>query len=104
MSGSHAHLRLRRTGGIAGVATEAELDTSELDPAQAEPILKALDATQGRPTGGGPPLPDAFRYELTVERAGQSRTVTFGDPPPAELAPVIEALSARSRVAPRRQR
>lgn len=104
MTPRHARLRLRRTGGIAGVPTEAELDTATLDPAQAEPILRALDAAQGQPAGGGPPRPDAFRYELTIDRAGQSRTVTFGDPPPAALAPVIEALASRSRIAPRGRR
>jgi hypothetical protein len=104
MTPRHARLRLRRTGGIAGVPTEAELDTSELDPAQAEPILRALDATSTPPAGGGAPRPDAFRYELTIERAGQSRTMTFGDPPPPALAPVIAALAGRSRIVPRDRR
>lgn len=102
MTAQHARLRLRRTGGIAGVPTEAELDTAELEPAQAEPILRALDAAKAPPPA--PPRPDAFSYELTIERAGDSRTVKFGDPPPAELAPVVDALSARSRIVPRGSR
>jgi hypothetical protein len=104
MTPEHARLRLRRTGGIAGVPTEAELDTAELEPARAEPILHALDAAREPAPSPAPPRPDGFRYELTVERAGDTRTVTFGDPPPAELAPVLEALSGRSRIVPRGRR
>lgn len=102
MTPEHARLRLRRTGGIAGIPTEAELDTAKLEPGQAEPILRALDAAKAPPAA--PPRPDAFSYELTIERGGDTRTVTFGDPPPAELAPVVDALSARSRIVPRGHR
>jgi hypothetical protein len=104
MTPEHARLRLRRAGGIAGVPTEAELDTAELPPGEAEPILRALDAAPDAPAAGGPPLPDAFRYELTIERGGDTRTVRFGEPPPAELAPVVQALSGRSRIVPRGRR
>jgi hypothetical protein len=96
MTPDHARVRLRRTGGFAGRATEAELDTAELEPAKAEAVLRALDAAKSAPPAI--PRPDAFSYELTIERAGDTRTVTFGDPPPAELAPVLDALSGRSRI------
>jgi hypothetical protein len=99
MTPDHARLRLRRTGGIAGVPTEAELDTAELEPDRAEAILHALDAVTDAPPA--PPRPDAFAYALTIERGGGSRTVTFSDPAPAELAPVLDALRGRSRIVPR---
>ena len=103
----HARLRLRRTGGYAGVATEAELDTAELEPDEARELLGALDradlpALAGRQQAQ-PPMPDAFRYELEVRRGDQSHTIAFGDlDRPQELAPVIDALAARARPAPRR--
>jgi hypothetical protein len=96
MTPDHARLRLRRTGGLAGRPTEAELDTADLEPARAEAVLHALDGATSAPPAL--PRPDAFSYELTIERGGDSRTVTFGDPPPAELAPVLDALSGRSRI------
>jgi hypothetical protein len=99
MTPDHARVRLRRTGGIAGRATEAELDTSDLEPDRAKAVLRALDAAKSAPPAI--PRPDAFTYELTIERAGGTRTVTFTDPAPAELAPVLDALSGRSRIVPR---
>jgi hypothetical protein len=102
MTPEHARLRLRRTGGIAGVPTEAELDTAELEQPRAEAVLSALDAAKD--AHPAPPRPDTFSYELTIERSGNSRTVTFGDPPPAELRPVLDAMQGRSRIVPRDRR
>jgi hypothetical protein len=104
----HARLRLRRTGGLAGVATEAALDTAELDPAEARPVLEALDAADLAALAGHPPthpgMPDAFRYELEVRRGEQAHTIAFTDADrPAALAPVIDALAARAKPAPRRR-
>lgn len=103
----HARLRLRRTGGIAGIATEASLDTAELDENEARRLLAALDAGERaaqQPAKPPPGPPDAFRYELEVRRGGGTRTLTFTDVNrPAELAPVIDALAARARPAPRRR-
>src|SRR5918911_3404648 len=96
----HAQLRLRRTGGLAGVATEASLDTAQLEPAEAEPLLAALDAAErggARTAPAAPGPPDAFRYELEVRRGGATRTLSFTDADrPRELAPVIDALAARA--------
>src|SRR4051794_27930314 len=72
-----ARLRLRRTGGIAGLPVEAALDTADLEPGEAEPILAALDAVPldspeiARLAGGGDPAPrppGAVGYELDVKR------------------------------------
>jgi hypothetical protein len=107
MTGPHAQLRLRRTGGIAGIATEASLDTAELEPSEAQRLLDALDAAEdARTRAPEPPAgpPDAFRYELEVRRGGDSRTLAFTDADrPEQLAPVIDALAARARPAPRRR-
>ena len=104
----HARLRLRRTGGLAGVATEAELDTAELEPEQAQTLLGALDradlgALAKSPPATKPPMPDAFRYELEVRRGDRSHTIAFSDTDrPQELVPVIDALAGRARPVPRR--
>ena len=102
MSDADAHLRLRRTGGLAGVALEAALDTASLQPAQRRAILHALDTADldsladTRSTAPGPP--DAFGFELDVDRAGRSRRLHFTeDGAPPELQPVLDALAARAQ-------
>ena len=57
---------IRRTGGIAGVAMAAELDTAQLPAVQAGRLEAALT---GLPWGGPPalpPHPDAFSYEVAL--------------------------------------
>ena len=103
----HAQLRLRRTGGIAGRAVEAAVDTAQLSPDEAGPILAALDAASlespeldRRDAAPGPP--DAFRYELEVTRAGATRRLCFGElDTPASLRPVLALLRSRANPVPR---
>ena len=102
MAPSHARLRLRRTGGFAGIATEAAIDTAELPPGEAEPLLAALDEVDlaslasRRPPPPGPP--DTFRYALDVERGGATHSVTLAEAEvPQALRPVLAALSERAR-------
>jgi hypothetical protein len=101
MARSHARLRLRRTGGFAGIATEAAVDTAELEPGEAEPLLAALDAVDlhslagRRPPPPGPP--DTFRYVLDVERDATTHSITLAEADvPQALRPVLAALSARA--------
>ena len=101
MAPSHARLRLRRSGGFAGIATEAAIDTAELDPREAEPLLAALDAVdlrslaERRPPPPGPP--DTFRYVLDVERGDAKYSIALAEADvPHALRPVLAALSARA--------
>jgi hypothetical protein len=102
-----ARLRLTRTGGIAGIAAEADVDTDALEPDEARVILRALDATdlddlERRPAPPAGP-PDAFAYRLEVRRGAGEHTIAFTDADmPSELAPVVHSLSRRARPAPRR--
>lgn len=100
MAPSHARLRLTRTGGFAGIATEATLDTADLDPAEAEPILAALDAVDLHSLAVRPPPPpgppDAFRYVLDVERGATHHIALAEADVPRALRPVIAALSSRA--------
>ncbi|WP_330340053.1 protealysin inhibitor emfourin [Streptomyces sp. NBC_00557] len=68
-------IRVRRTGGFAGIERQAELDTAGRPDAQqwhtlAERVLASGQPT--RPTG----VPDGFHYEITVD----DHTVHAADP------------------------
>jgi hypothetical protein len=100
-----ARLRLRRTGGLAGLPVEAALDTADLEPGEAEPILAALDAARlDSPEiarlGGAPPPgpPDAFGYELEVTRGADTRRLRFGElDMPDSLRPLVALLGSRAK-------
>ncbi|MEU6404683.1 protealysin inhibitor emfourin [Streptomyces sp. NPDC046985] len=68
-------IRVRRTGGFAGIERQAEVDVSALPDAPEWRALadKAVAAAQDTPPDG---VPDGFRYEITVD----GRTVYAADP------------------------
>jgi hypothetical protein len=68
-------IRVRRTGGFAGIERRAEVDTSGRADAQEWHALaeRALAAGRGAPPAG---VPDGFSYEISVD----GRTVYCADP------------------------
>lgn len=68
-------IRVRRTGGFAGIERRAEVDTSGRDDAGEWHALAERVLATGR---GAPPVgvPDGFSYEITVD----GRTVYCADP------------------------
>ncbi|MFH8799639.1 protealysin inhibitor emfourin [Streptomyces sp. NPDC017936] len=68
-------IRVRRTGGFAGIERQAEVDTSEQPDAHEWHALAEQAVAAGRsvPPAG---VPDGFRYEITVD----GRTVYAADP------------------------
>ncbi|MEU6093625.1 protealysin inhibitor emfourin [Streptomyces sp. NPDC047079] len=68
-------IRVRRTGGFAGIERRAEVETSGRADAQEWHALaeRALAAGRGAPPAG---VPDGFSYEISVD----GRTVYCADP------------------------
>lgn len=68
-------IRVRRTGGFAGIERQAEVETSGRTDADEWRALaeQALAAGQSAPPVG---VPDGFSYEITVD----GRTVYCADP------------------------
>ncbi|WP_055589887.1 protealysin inhibitor emfourin [Peterkaempfera griseoplana] len=68
-------IRVTRTGGLAGIARRAELDTSARTDAPHVHALarEAMASGLRTPTFG---VPDGFHYEITVD----GRTVHCADP------------------------
>ena len=109
MEHAHVCLRLRRTGGIAGVPVEAAVDTADLAPDDARAILAALDAAHLdssevaalESVAPAPGPPDAFGYELDVTRGARTRRLRFGElDMPESLRPLVALLRSRAKPAP----
>ncbi|MFI0810325.1 protealysin inhibitor emfourin [Streptomyces echinatus] len=68
-------IRVRRTGGFAGIERRAEVDTSGRPDAHEWQTLaeRVLASGRGTPPAG---VPDGFSYEITVD----GRTVYAADP------------------------
>ena len=112
-------IRLRRTGGVAGIVTEATLDTADLDPGEARSVLAALaDANLDARTAAAPPPPGPPRHVPLRPRGppgigdADGRAVRARHPGDAAAArrrarppggagpPVMRAPSARHRILP----
>ncbi|MFF4709971.1 protealysin inhibitor emfourin [Streptomyces eurythermus] len=68
-------IRVRRTGGFAGIERQAEVDTSDRPDAEEWQALAGRVLASGRsaPDTG---VPDGFSYEITID----GRTVYAADP------------------------
>lgn len=71
-------IRVRRTGGFAGIERSAEVDTAGRgDAAELHDLAGAVVAADGGAgDGGGRGVPDGFSYEITVD----GRTVHCREP------------------------
>jgi hypothetical protein len=84
-------IRVLRTGGFAGIAMNADVETGQLEPSERDAVERLVEesdffilpAVIEAPPGGY----DRFQYEITIEREGQNHTLTGGD------AGMSEALS-----------
>jgi len=78
-------VRVRRTGGIAGITLEGEVDLSS-DDDRARAAREIVDRLELAPPPAAAPMPDAFSY--TIEVGGRSVTV-----PQHQLTPDQRALA-----------
>jgi len=94
-------LRLRRTGGLAGLPMVASLKTRELESEEAECIYDALGqvdlaGVEERPDAA-PGAADMLHYQLEIRGVDGEQTIRFSERQmPAELAPVVRALMRRA--------
>ncbi|MEV7670356.1 protealysin inhibitor emfourin [Streptomyces sp. NPDC088752] len=69
-------IRVRRTGGFAGIERSAEVDTAGRSDAGEWTALAGAVLTTAGGDGGRSRVPDGFSYEITID----GRTVRCGDP------------------------
>lgn len=94
---------IRRSGGFAGVAVGAELETAELPEAQG----RALESAVERLPWGRPPAPaahpDAFTYEFALPGDPGRGTAVLGEQEvDDDLAPLLDRLRSSGVVQPPR--
>ncbi len=95
------HVRLTRSGGLAGIEMVAAVDVDDLPGPAAARVRQALDKLQfDRPGHGRPPAPggpDRYQYDLEVTDGGR-RSLTAHEPDVGpELQAVIDALLPLAR-------
>ncbi len=102
MAQDRIRVELRRTGGFAGTEVRSSLDSTTLDPNEAADLANVVSGidlaalTEAR--GGGPPVPDAMRYELTIERGTERVRVDLTEPAvPVDVRPLLQRLVAAAR-------
>src|SRR3954463_6484020 len=98
----HARFRLTRTGGLAGLRMQAELDTAQLEPSQEAEIMRALDAADldrlEKAPRPGSPMRDGFPSEPDVHRGARTHRFPFPAADwPEPLDPLLSLLSDRAR-------
>jgi hypothetical protein len=94
-------IALRRTGGLAAMRLEVEVDLTREEPGAAElaQLLGAVDlaALAPPPAGGGGAVPDGYHYDLTLAGEDGPHELAFdAGGVPAELRPVVRALERRA--------
>jgi hypothetical protein len=92
-------LAFRRTGGFAGNLPALSLDATAL-PAEQTAELERLLATVELPRepSSSRGAPDAFRYELELERTGKRERLDLGERDiPPELRPLLTELTRLAR-------
>jgi hypothetical protein len=89
---------VERSGGFGGLVLRRTLDTADLtsdEAARLRVLLDEADLDAVDPAARSLPVPDAFRYRLTVVRGGQRWELSLGDPQvPARLRPLLRHVLA----------
>jgi hypothetical protein len=92
-----------RSGGIAGLRSEHDLDTEQLPSADRERLAGLVHAVAffGLAPERSSRLPDMIQYRVRVEEAGRAHEVIFddacGEPPLLEL---VERVAELARAMP----
>ena len=95
-------VRLERTGGLAGSKLSVEIDSEDLPPERALELAERVRGAQlfSLPASTVPKrvVPDSFRYTITAEDAGVSKTIERGEPDmSAPLARLVDYLVEHAR-------
>jgi hypothetical protein len=98
----NVHVDFERTGGFAGIAVSATIDSADLSESQAGELRKLIDQADfyNLPAVIAPPKPhpDRFQYSVTVRDNGRQHTVRVSEEAmPPNVSPLIKWLSEAAR-------
>lgn len=97
------HIDFRRSGGLTGISTSVEIDSTELAP-ELEGELKQLIEGSGffeafTSASSIVQIPDQFSYHITIEHLGKRRTLELNDGNvPDLIRPLIHYLVRLARM------
>jgi hypothetical protein len=95
---------LRQSGGYAGLTIGCELDTASMtgeDAGELRELVERADLPRLEAALPSEGMPDAFTYELTVERPSGILRLAFDDKTkPERLTALLNFLKKRSTILP----
>ena len=98
---SRIRVDIERTGGFGGLTTRGSADTDALAEDERRRLTELVDAVDVEALAAAPPspgsVPDAFRYDVLIERDGRQVRLHAQDPQvPAQLRPLIRFVVQRT--------
>lgn len=71
----------QRTGGFAGLTLRAEVDSSQLTPAESRKLAKLVEEARlfDQPAPAAGAMPDQYQYDVTVEDGGRRHSIQTND-------------------------
>jgi hypothetical protein len=96
------HIVFKRTGGFAGLSTRMEIDSTDLEPAEAMELKQLIEGSgffeAFTPGYSIIQMPDQFQYHITIEHLGNRRTLELNDGAvPDLIRPLIHYLVRLTR-------
>ena len=94
-------IRYARSGGLANIPLEFELDSKQVSGNKARDLKKLIEKARLFDQPATPPIsrsvPDQHQYELTVEEGGRTHTIRTSDMTASpELSSLLDWLSGEA--------
>jgi hypothetical protein len=87
-------VHVTRSGGMAGLVLEGDLDTATLDAKQRDDVERILGQLQATGRSGRPLGADRFQYDVTIATDAEVRRVTLAEPDAStELHELLSAIA-----------
>jgi hypothetical protein len=85
-------IHFERSGGLAGLALKATVDSASLAPDDAAQLAALVDNVRQSASQVAPRGADRFQYDIRVERGGKVHTITAHD---GSMSPEVKALTEK---------
>ncbi len=96
------NIQFQRTGGFAGIVTNAEIDSKRLDTEEIEKIKLLISQSNffgfQQTDSLSKNIPDQFQYVITIKQGDKKKTIELTDSTvPDSFIPLINYLTQKSR-------